>query len=361
MVSPALDRLDSETMHDAARAALRVAEVSPITLRLMQLMVYGKWRFKDERLKVVVGGVSLENPVMVGAGWDKQGKAVRGLYGLGFSGVEVGTVVFRPQFGNPKPRQWMIGPGVALNRLGFNSPGMTEVEKNLERYRKRNIPIGINIGKNKETPVEEIDFEFAALVNNLYDYASYFAINVSSPNTPGVRDLQEKEKLTDIVQAVTGVMELRGRKKPVFVKISPDMTLAELDDVIEVVLDNDLEGIIAANTTVSEKIKEKYGWRWSLVEGGVSGDDDDYRRMVNEKIRHIYRETDGQVEIVGVGGVKDWQTALQKLRSGAKVVQVVTAIRQEGPAVVGLINRGLVEWMEEMGVRIISDVVGTGE
>ncbi len=358
IIDPVLMRLDSETWHTRAKEALHLAEATPFTLKLLEQFADRHHRFTDERLNVVLGGVKLDNPVVVGAGWDKAGRAVKALHTLGFSGVEVGTVVAYPQVGNPKPRQFMLAPGVTINRLGFNSPGMEVVAHNLERYKGSGIPIGISLGKNKEIAVEDAPQAHATVAEELYEYAAYFAINVSSPNTPGLRELQDKKPLTDIVQAVNETMDRMGGRKPLFVKIAPELSHGAVDDVIKVVLENGLTGIIATNTTINPDIKAKYGERWRDEAGGLSGDDTDYRKMATEKVAYIYRETKGKIDIIGVGGVKDAQTALEKIKAGAKVVQVVTGIRGEGTAVPGRINRGLVEYMEKEGIRNIHELIG---
>lgn len=359
-VSPMLDRLDSETWQVRAKEALHLAEATPFTLRLLEQFADQRKRFTDQRLNILLGGVELDNPVMVGAGWDKAGRAVKGLYTLGFSGVEVGSVVVYPQLGNkPKPRQFILGPGVALNRLGFNSPGMEKVAGNLERYRESGIPIGINIGKNRNVKPKDAPSAYAAVTERLYNQAAYFAINVSSPNTPGLRVLQDKNPLTDIVQAVNEVILRMGAKKPLFVKIAPDLTNDALNDIIRVVMDNKLTGIIATNTTIRPDLKAQYGEKWRNQEGGLSGDNEEFRRMTNEKIAHIFKETDGKLEIIGSGGVKDTKTALEKIRAGARVVQIVTAIRGEGTTLPGRINKGLVAYMEQEGIRDINELIGS--
>jgi len=221
VVRPFLDRRDSESWHVRAREALHLAEASPLTLSLLELLANGHKRYCDERLRVVLGGVSFENPILVGAGWDKAGRAVRGLYTLGFAGVEVGSVLAEAQPGSSKPRQFMLSPGVALNRLGFNSPGMEVVAQNLVRYRGSGIPIGISLGKNRDVPRSQAPAAHAAVARRLYADSTYFVINVSSPNTPGLRDLQDKGALTDIAQAVNQAMDEQGGRKPLFVKIAP--------------------------------------------------------------------------------------------------------------------------------------------
>jgi len=358
-ISPVLDRLDSETWHVRAGEMLHWAEKFPLGLRIVEQFAYGRKRFTDERLKVVLGGVQFDNPVMVGAGWDKAGRAVKGLYALGFSGVEVGSILAYPQPGNDKPRQFMIGPGVSLNRLGFNSPGDEVVARNLRRYRNSGIPIGISIGKNKDISPHDAPSVHAMVARRLYDHASYFVINVSSPNTPGLRALQDKAPLTDIVQAVNGAMDIKGKRKPLFVKIAPELTNDAVNDVIEVVIDNGLTGIIATNTTVSPDLKAKYGEQWRNEAGGLAGDDPGYRRMATEKIAHIYKEAGHGLEIIGVGGVKNSSAALEKIMAGARVVQVVTGIRGEGTTLPGKINRGIIDFMDREGVKDLSELVGT--
>ena len=360
IVRPFLDTRDSETWHIRAREALHLAEIAPFTLRLLELFSENHKRFADDRLKVVMGGIEFENPLVAGAGWDKAGRAVKGLHALGFAGVEVGSVLFLPQDGNPKPRQFMVTPGVAINNLGFNTPigGLEEVSKNLSRYKESGIPIGVNIGKNRIVGNEDAPDAYAFVANDLYDIASYFVINVSSPNTLGLRSLQDKGPLTDIVQAVNSAMEVKGKRRPLFVKISPDLTNHAVNDVIRVVKDNNLTGIIATNTTTDFNIREKYGERWQNQPGGLSGDDSDFRKLATEKVAHIYKETGGRIEIIGVGGVHDRDTALEKIRAGAKVVQIVTAIRGEGPAVAGKINRGIADFMDNTGIKSLDEIRG---
>lgn len=358
LIDPMLSKLDSEVWHTRARNALHFAEATPATLKLLEKFAYKGRRFVNERLRVTLGGVEFENPLLVGAGWDKSGKAVKGLYTLGFAGIEVGTVTAHPQPGNPKPRQFMLAPGVALNRLGFNSPGMEAVARNLERYQRSAIPLGISLGKNKDVSASEAPEAHAAVTRRLYQHAAYFAVNVSSPNTPGLRSLQDKAPLTDIVQAVNAVMDELGGRKPLFVKIAPELTEHAIDDVIAVVVENGLTGIIATNTTIDPDLKAMYGERWRNEEGGLSGDNAIYRRTATQKIAHIYRETAGRVEIIGVGGIKDAATALEKIKAGARAVQVVTAIRGEGTALAGRITRGIAAYLDKTGVKSVEELIG---
>ncbi|MDA2919514.1 quinone-dependent dihydroorotate dehydrogenase [Desulfobacterota bacterium AH_259_B03_O07] len=358
LIRPILDRLDSETWHDIAREALHFAEVSPFTLKLLEIFAYRSKRFKDDRLRVSLAGVELENPLLVGAGWDKAGRAVRGLWQLGFAGVEVGSVLEYPQPGNPKPRQFMLSPGVALNWLSFNTPGMDTVARNLDRYKESGITIGLSIGINSYVDAKDSPRAHAVVADGLYEYADYFVVNVSSPNTPGLRELQEKGLITDIVQAVDQAMIDKGGKKPLFVKIAPELNNKVLDDIIEVVIDHGATGIIAANTADIPELKAKYGDKWRNVKGGLSGDDKDFRKMTTDKVAYIYREAGDKLEIIGVGGIKDTETALEKIKAGASVLQIVTGIRGEGTALPGRINRGIVEYMVREGINSLDEIVG---
>ncbi|MEJ7652072.1 MAG: quinone-dependent dihydroorotate dehydrogenase [Chloroflexia bacterium] len=358
LAAPVLDRLDSEQWHEHARHALSLAERRESLLRLAERSVSpGQVRRPTTSRASRVGRLRQPRPRRRGV--DKSGVAVRGLHALGFAGVEVGTVTPRPQPGNNRPRQWMIACGVAINRLGFNSPGAHAVAANLERYRGWAVPIGVSLGKNRDTPPELAAEDHALVAARLYPYAAYFAVNVSSPNTPGLRALQDKGPLTEIVRTVNSTMDGLGGRKPIFVKVAPELSAGALLDVIEVVLDNSLTGIVAVNSTNDPGVKGRYGERWGREAGGLSGDDPVYRAMATETVRRAYAETGGRIQIVGVGGVKDAATALEKIQAGASAVQVVTAIRSEGPSVADRINRGQIEWMEREGVRRLAEAVGT--
>ena len=258
IVRPILNKFDSETFHDLARESLHLAEISPFTLRLLEYFTDKHERFRDPRLRTVAGGVEFENPLIVGAGWDKAGRAVAGLWHLGFAGVEVGSVLEFRQPGTPKPRLFMVSDGTAVNWLGFNSPGVDVVKQNLKKYEGHPARIGISIGMNRDVPHDDSPRAHAVITEELSEEADYFAINISSPNTPGLRKLQEKGRTIDIIQAVKEAMRKTGRTKPVFVKIAPDLTYEAVDDLIEVAVEHSIAGIIASNTTVNPEIKGKY-------------------------------------------------------------------------------------------------------
>ncbi len=354
IIRPVLDKLDSETWHNVVREGMHITEASRVSLKLLEFIACSGNRLVDEKLNVNLSGIKLENPLLIGAGWDKSGRAVKALHSIGFAGAEIGSVLEHAQPGNPQPRQFMINPGVCLNWLGFNSPGMKTVGYYLSRYKNTGIPLGISLGINKYIEPDDAPRANAVVAEYLDDYAAYFAINVSSPNTPGLRKLQGKDNLIDIVQSVSEVTD-----KPVFVKIAPDLTNQAVDDVIKVVMDNGLAGIIATNTTNNPSIKAKYGSEWENQDGGVSGDDGDFRMISTIKIEHIYKQVGDKIDIIGVGGIKDTETALEKIRAGAKALQIVTGLRGEGPSIAYKINYGLVKYMIDEGVDNLTELVGT--
>lgn len=357
LISPILDRLDSETWHIRARDLLHFAEMSPLTLKLTEFIAFGGKRITDQRLTSTVAGIGFENPLLVGAGWDKAGKSVAGLHALGFAGVEI-PALLHAQPGNPKPRQFMIGPGVALQSLGFNTPGAYAIKKNLSRYKKSGIPIGIGLAKNKETTIEDAPSEYAKTAKILYYDATYFVINVSSPNTPGIKKLQGKSNLTKMVQAVIKALEEKGGRKPLFVKVAPELTHPEMDDIIDVVLEYKLTGIIAVNTWANPDLKAKYGEKWRNLPGGVSGDDAEYRKLATDQVRYIYQKTKGEIIIIGVGAITNTASALERIKAGASLLQIVAGIRGEGPSIAANINRGLLDYMKKNKIQHIQDLVG---
>ena len=349
-ISPLLDRFDSEALHTLAVEGLHLAAKTSPTLFFAEVAANGGRRFSHSKLEVEFDGIRLENPLMVAAGWDKQGRAVEGMHAMGFACAEVGTVTLRPQSGNPRPRLFSLAPGVFLNSLGFNSAGADGVADNLENSFPFPMPVGISVGINKDgDPADH-----ALVAKRMLPFASYFAVNVSSPNTPGLRDLQDKDSLTHILKSVVDA----GGGVPVYAKISPELSFGEVDGVIDAVLASGARGVIATNTTNSPQIKAKYGARWADRDGGVSGDDVDYRKLSTERVGYVRSQTQGKITVIGSGAIKDTETALEKLKAGANALQVFTAIRGEGAGVASQINRGLVRFMEKEGVKSVSELVG---
>lgn len=317
---------------------------------------------EDDRLAVVLAEMELPNPVMLGAGWDKRGRAVAAMEALGFGGVEVGTVLMYPQTGNPKARLWTQATPegrVGLNTLGFNSPGMESVRGNIERNAPAEIPVGISLGKNKLATAEEAATQHARVAEFLYPCADYFVLALSSPNTPGLRDLQGKQPLSEIVQAVNETMDRCGGRLPLFVKIAPGLSAREIDDVIEVTREYGLAGIEATNTTTNEGIKSRHGWTGRA--GGVSGSDPEYRKRATEVIRYVADQAEDQYEVIGLGGINSAETALEKIAAGATAVQLVTAVREHGLRTATTINRGILEYLDRNGLSSVGEVRGQGE
>lgn len=323
--------------------------------------VSGSEDLQDDRLLVAVADIEFPNPVMVGAGWDKEGRAVAGLEAVGFGGVEIGTVPVYPQPGNDNPRLWTRrGPGgrVSLNRMGFNSRGMEAVKGNLDRNADYTIPVGVSLGKNKLATAAEAPAQHARVAEYLYQYADYFVINVSSPNTPGLRELQDKGPLTEIVLAVKDALDRSGGQKPILIKIAPELTPAAIDDVIEVVRTHGLAGIVGTNTTTDEETKASHGWE--NEPGGLAGADPRYRKRSTEVVRYAAESAEGQYDVIGVGGIDSAEAALEKIYAGASVVQVVTAIREKHVRTATSIVRGILDHMERYEIDSLEDIRGTG-
>ncbi len=359
-ISPWLDRRDSETWHNRAKNIMHAAETTPVERFILELIGNGGRRFTDPRLRVESAGIKFDNPLVVAAGWTPDGRACRALYLLGFAGVTVGSVPEFGQPGNPKPRQFMIGDGVALNRKGFPNPGMEAVGRMMKRYQWDDFPIGMSIGKNKDVSDRDAPAAYARVAVRLAPVARWIVINVSSPNTPGLRNLQGKALLTDIMWNVQGaVRQSIDRAIPIFIKIDPDMPLTAVDDVLTVAVEAGAAGVIVANTTVDEGIKKKYGERWAGEPGGVSGSDADYRNKVDEKIAHIYRGAGDKLEVWGVGGVDSAASAIRKIKRGARMVKIHTGIRTVGPRVASMINRGIAEYLTREGIARVTDLIGT--
>ena len=353
------ETLESEELKHVAEFSLHALARYGFGQKLLEWAQGGE-RVIDERLQTEVGGMLLENPVLVGAGWDKKGWAVDGLYALGFAGTEVGTVTVFPQPGNPQPRMWYKA-GAGLNRLGFNSPGMEKVAHFLDGQTQRpgglhQGRVGISLGKNKLMPDAHAPWAHAAIADRLYDYADYFVLGVSSPNTPGLRGLLKPAPLTEIVQAVQAVLRERG-DKPLFVKTTIDLSLEDLDSVLAVCLDQNVTGIIDSNTTIDDDLKAQYGWHGQP--GGLSGDVPSFRRVATERMKHITRSTHRTgLQRIGVGGISDAQTAVERMEAGAQAVQVVTGIRQRKGRIAHDINQGIIGYLEKRGAQSVQDIIG---
>lgn len=296
----------------------------------------------DKRLERTVFGIHFQNPVGLAAGFDKDARLFDELGCLGFGHIEIGTLTPKPQPGNPKPRMFRLkADGALINRMGFNNEGVNEAVKRLKK-RKSKVIIGGNIGKNKITPNEQALDDYEICFETLFEHVDYFVLNVSSPNTPGLRDLQEKEPLRALL---VRIKELNGRKKnpkPILLKIAPDLTNTQLDDIIDLVLATKTDGVIATNTTTS-----RLGLKTDVAEvhemgiGGLSGKP--LAKRSTEVIRYICEKSGNAFPVIGVGGIHSSEDAIEKLEAGASLVQVYTGFIYEGPGIVRRICRGILK------------------
>ncbi len=356
-----LEILEGEGLKTAAEFTLHMLGKYAIGEKIVERYAFGReGRIVDPALSTIVAGIDFENPVLVAAGWDKKGWAVKGLYDLGFGGVEVGTVPLFGQYGNDKPRLWTINSthSVGFNRLGFNSIGAERVGRNLEATGKLPCPVGVNIGLNKLMPADKAAWAHAEVVKWIYPFASYVVLGVSSPNTEQVRGLQAKGPLTDITIATNDAMSAEGGVKPLFYKIDGDRSLEEIHDIIEVAIEQKAAGIIAINTTTNQRIKAKYGERWANMMGGLSGADYEYQMRANEVVRHIYEQAGDKLEIIGVGGINTVLAAVNRIKSGASAVQVLTAMVEHRGRIASKISKGLQLVVAQEGISNIQELIG---
>lgn len=339
-LKPLLFLFDPEQVHHAVFGILRNGMRIPIVRPLVRSM----YRVDDPGLKRTVAGLEFPNPVGLAAGFDKDARLYRELGDLGFGFVEIGTVTPRPQVGNPRPRLFRLPLDEALiNRMGFNNAGATDAAERL-RKRRPGLIIGGNIGKNKDTPNEQAVDDYLLCMEALYPVVDYFVVNVSSPNTPGLRALQEKEPLLAILrQLMKRCSDLAngGKARPVFLKIAPDLSTEQLDDIVAVVLEAGLAGVIASNTTLDRSgLKTASEQVEAIGAGGLSG-----RPLTCKStavIRHIAGRAQKRFAIIGVGGIHSPEEAQEKLDAGADLVQLYTGFIYEGPGLVKRILRSLV-------------------
>jgi dihydroorotate dehydrogenase len=304
------------------------------------------WRLlfmvKDTRLEREVFGLKFENPVGLAAGFDKDAKLFDELGAFGFGFVEIGTVTPLPQQGNPKPRLFRLKQDHGLiNRMGFNNSGIEAVTSKLRRNKTKLI-IGGNIGKNKLTPNEDAVSDYEICFEKLFPYVDYFAVNVSSPNTPGLRDLQEKAPLTALLIRLQELNSAKDKRKPILLKIAPDLTNAQLDDIITIVADTKIDGLIATNTTIDRNgLKTDKNKLKAIGDGGLSGKP--VKSRSTEVIKYLADTSNKAFPIIGVGGIHSPEDALEKLDAGATLVQLYTGFIYEGPALIKKINTAIIQ------------------
>lgn len=343
--------MPAESAHEFALTALRAGLMTSAARNLADK------RFRDDSLGPLERfGLSFPNPVGLAAGFDKNGVAAGALAALGFGFIEVGTVTNEAQPGNPKPRIFRLpGDRALINRLGFNNAGAGAVAANLQHHRP-NAVLGINIGKSRSVAVDEAIPDYLASFEKIFPVADYIAINVSSPNTPNLRELQRPEMLKDLLTALQKRNQgLGGQPKPLLVKIAPDLSNSEIESIIDVAIQTKVDGIIATNTTIQREPLLTTDLS-SIGEGGLSGAP--LRARSNEVISTIYRMTKARLPIIGVGGVFTAEDAWEKICAGASLIQLYTGFVYEGPSIARSINRGLAAIVKREGFNSLDDAIG---
>jgi dihydroorotate dehydrogenase len=330
-IKPVLFLFDPEWVHHTVFATLKAVNRIPGMGSLIRTF----YQVKDKRLERKLFGLTFPNPVGLAAGFDKDAKLFQELFNFGFGFIEIGTLTPKPQLGNPKKRLFRLPEDQGLiNRMGFNNEG---VEVAVDRLKKnKNVLIGGNIGKNKVTPNEEAVSDYVYCFEALFPYVDYFVVNVSSPNTPNLRALQDKEPLTHLLQTLKTLNLKKPDPKPILLKIAPDLTDEQLMDIIDIITSVNIEGVIATNTTLSREglLSQK-----KTEMGGLSGKPVADRST--EVIRFLSEKSNKAFPIIGVGGIHSPQDAIDKLEAGASLVQLYTGFIYEGPAVIKKINKAI--------------------
>ncbi len=354
IVRPIAFRMDAEAAHERGLAALQIGLGTAAARR-----AFSKQSVFDGLGEIERFGLRFENPFGIAAGFDKNGVVIDQLAALGFGFVEVGTVTARPQPGNEKPRMFRLPADKALiNRLGFNNDGAIAIAKNVAA-RPHDCIVGINIGKNRDVPVEEAVENYIECFDAVYNAADYIALNISSPNTPGLRDLQKGESFAELVGAIqkrNRELSNDGPMKPLLVKIAPDLSETELAEIVETAASHQVAGFIATNTTISREGLITPGIA-EIGAGGLSGAP--LTQRSTEVIASLYRLTQGRVPIIGVGGIMSAQDAFEKIAAGASLLQTYTGFVYGGPSFAQHINTGLEKLLAERGFATLDQAVGS--
>jgi len=338
ILKPLLFNLDPEKAHHLTVKLFKTALKLPLTGSIFN----GQYNYESPTLERTVFGLHFKNPIGLAAGFDKDGKYYKEMARLGFGFIEIGTVTPLPQAGNPQPRLFRLPKDEGLiNRMGFNNDGVDAMVERLKNGGKpKGVILGGNIGKNKVTPNENAIDDYVICFEKLHDYVDYFVVNVSSPNTPGLRDLQDKKPLTKILSKLKTLNDQKSNPKPILLKIAPDLTNEQLDDIVEIVADTKIEGVIASNTTIDRSgLKTSSTAVESIGNGGLSGKPVQTRST--QVIKYLHDKSNGSFPIIGVGGIDSAASAKEKLDAGATLVQVYSGMVYQGPALVAKINKGL--------------------
>ncbi len=341
LIFPILSKFDPEDAHDFIFSSLKIIFRIPGT-RWLTKKIYN---VEDKNLERVVFGIKFKNPVGLAAGLDKGATAFEELACFGFGFIEIGTVTPKPQPGNDRPRLFRLKTDQALvNRMGFNGEGVQAVVERLKQRSNYQTVIGGNIGKNKITANEEAINDYEICFNEMFSYVDYFVVNVSSPNTPGLRALQDKEPLTKLLMRLQELNWQRENPKPILLKIAPDLTNEQLDDIIHIIKDTKIDGVIATNTTIERQglktpteIVEKIGM------GGLSGVP--LLARSTEVVKYLADKSNHAFPIIAVGGIHSADDALEKIKAGASLVQIYTGFIYEGPVLIKKINQKILSTM----------------
>jgi dihydroorotate dehydrogenase len=330
LIRPVLFKLDPEKVHTLLVSFLRIPLISKVLS-----VIYNR---QNQQLQTTVFGLTFRNRVGLAAGFDKNAEVVDQIADLGFGFIEIGTVTPKAQPGNDKPRIFRLPKDSALiNRMGFNNHGAERIRKRMIS-RKSKILVGGNIGKNKVTANENAGNDYRICFDSLFEVVDYFVVNVSSPNTPGLRELQEKEPLKKILTDLQKQNSKRSSRKPILLKIAPDLENQQLDDIIEIILSTGIDGLIATNTTISrDNLRTNQTKINDIGAGGLSGKP--LRDRSTAVIRYLVEKSNGQFPIIAVGGIHSAEDAIEKLNAGASLIQLYTGFIYEGPSLIKKINK----------------------
>ncbi len=337
-LKPYLFKLDPEKAHyltfDLLKTGLRNA--------FGRAIFKAAYKYEHPKLERQLFGLSFKNPVGLAAGLDKDAKVFNELGNLGFGFIEIGTLTPKPQAGNDKPRLFRLPKdGAIINRMGFNNEGVDAAVERL-RNRKTKVIIGGNIGKNKVTPNEDAIKDYEYCFNALFDVVDYFVVNVSSPNTPNLRELQDKEPLTALLNHLQKINASKAKRKPLLLKIAPDLSNSQLDDIIAIVADTKIDGIVATNTTIArEPLSHPKAEVEAIGMGGLSGKP--LSKRSTEVIAYLKTKSNNAFPVIGVGGIHSAEDAMEKIRAGADLIQLYTGFIYEGPGLIKAINKSLIK------------------
>jgi len=323
---------DAELIHEFSVKAIKILNLFPFSKQILRYFFLTNSKVLERDLF----GLNFKNPVGLAAGFDKNAECYNEFSNFGFGFIEIGTVTPLPQPGNPKKRIFrLVEDRSLINRLGFNNKGLDEITKNLRK--KRDIIIGANIGKNFFTENKDGHKDYLKCLQGLYDFVDYFAINISSPNTKNLRQFHDKNLLRPLLESLINYNNSQSSRKPMLLKISPDIERKELDDIISLVSELKIDGIIATNTTISrDNLKSKH----KNEIGGLSGES--LKVKSNDIIRYLRKKLDNNFPIIGVGGIMTKQDAIEKLNSGASLIQLYTGFIYKGPGLIRDINKAII-------------------